>query len=427
MQVGKKNLQPFSKGLRIAILLFAICHLPAYAQVDASFVNGGAVRVGTSTTTCDSTTTGAIRYNSTSSRVEFCDSSDWIGFGSTAGIDDLDDGYTDYSTDHNISIGSRAPAIGFPSGSQYNVMVGQGAGRSLTSGSRNTGFGYAALRATTTGSDNTAFGYAALRGAITGNGNVSFGGFSLVNADSASYNVALGKQPLNNSTGSYNVAVGYAPMPNHGDNNVAIGRETLDSGSTNGNGTAVGYYALAVASGGNNIAFGYQAGNALTTGANDIIIGYDIDAPAVSSSNFLSIGNLIFATGLDGTGTTISSGAVGIGISNPANKFVVQAPSAETIVAAATITANACGTIKKITSAGGVTTNTTNTFTSPTSGYDGCCMDVFNSGANTITLDQNAKFKTSGGANVSLTSGSFVRVCSNGTNWYQLTAVVTPS
>jgi hypothetical protein len=266
-----------------------------------------------------------------------------------------------------------------------------------------------------------------MRGVTGGVGNVGFGGFALLAIGDGSYNVGVGKQPLNASTGSYNVAAGYNALSNHGDNNIAIGRETLSATSANGNGIAIGYYALKVATGGNNIGFGYQAGDALTTGSNNIIIGVDIDAPAVSSSNVLSIGNLIFATGMDGTGTTISSGAVGIGLNNPANKFVVQPMPTETIAAAAVITANSCGTIKKITSSGTVTTNTTNTFTSPTSGYDGCCMDVFNTGSNTITLDQNAKFKTSAGANVSLTSGSFVRVCSNGTNWYQLTAVVTPS
>ncbi len=102
-------------------------------------------------------------------------------------------------------------------------------------------------------------------------------------------------------------------------------------------------------------------------------------------------------------------------------------PSAETIAAGATVTANACGGLKKVTSTAARVTDTTNTFTASSTSYDGCCMDVMNTGTFTITLDQNAKFKTSGGADVSLVAGGIVRVCSNGTNWYQTTAVLTPS
>ena len=86
----------------------------------------------------------------------------------------------------------------------------------------------------------------------------------------------------------------------------------------------------------------------------------------------------------------------------------------------ATSTADACGTVKQITSIGNVTTNT---FTSPTASYAGCCMDIVNvDTADTITLDANAKFKTIGGANQALGPDDTVRVCSNGTNWYQVGA-----
>jgi len=54
-------------------------------------------------------------------------------------------------------------------------------------------------------------------------------------------------------------------------------------------------------------------------------------------------------------------------------------------------------------------------------------MHVFNVGTFTITLKHSANFKTSGGADVSLTAGSLVPVCSSGTIWYQTAAVLTPS
>ncbi len=117
-------------------------------------------------------------------------------------------------------------------------------------------------------------------------------------------------------------------------------------------------------------------------------------------------------------------GNVGVGVPTPPSKFVVAPPATETIAAAGTITADACGTIKQIQSTGSVTTNTTDTFTSSTASYAGCCMDVVNvDAADTVTLDDNAKFLTGGGANIALAPNKSVRVCSDGTNWYQAAAV----
>jgi hypothetical protein len=47
------------------------------------------------------------------------------------------------------------------------------------------------------------------------------------------------------------------------------------------------------------------------------LIGYDINGQAADSKNTLSIGNLIFGTGINGTGTTVSSGNLGIAEPNP--------------------------------------------------------------------------------------------------------------
>ena len=93
-------------------------------------------------------------------------------------------------------------------------------------------------------------------------------------------------------------------------------------------------------------------------------------------------------------------------------------PSSQTIAAGNTIAADACGSIKQITASGGVTTDTTNTFTAPAAGNSGCCMDVINVGAQTITLDENANFVSAG--DVALGAGDTARVCSNGTTWYQI-------
>jgi hypothetical protein len=54
-------------------------------------------------------------------------------------------------------------------------------------------------------------------------------------------------------------------------------------------------------------------------------------------------------------------------------------------------------------------------------------MEVFNAGANNITLDRNTKFKTLGSVDITLSAGALTRICSNGNNWYQVVAVMAPS
>lgn len=101
-------------------------------------------------------------------------------------------------------------------------------------------------------------------------------------------------------------------------------------------------------------------------------------------------------------------------------------PTTEVVVAAATITANACGGIKNISSASAVTTGTTNTFTAPSAANAGCIMQVCNVNASdAITLDDNALFNASGigGAtpgDTVLGALDCVSVGSTGTVWNQL-------
>lgn len=102
--------------------------------------------------------------------------------------------------------------------------------------------------------------------------------------------------------------------------------------------------------------------------------------------------------------------------------FRAVSASVQTIAAGNTVTADSCGSIKSISSAGAVTTDTTNTFTAPSADNKDCCMDVVNVGANNITLDNNANFVSFGAADVVLTANDSVRVCEyNGASgkWYQ--------
>ena len=74
----------------------------AHAQVSADYWNGGAVRIGASTTTCDAAAEGAIRYNDTSNTMEFCNGVSWTALVQT----------------------QSTPAPTAPAGSGYFVLTG---------------------------------------------------------------------------------------------------------------------------------------------------------------------------------------------------------------------------------------------------------------------------------------------------------------
>lgn len=162
--------------------------------------------------------------------------------------------------------------------------------------------------------------------------------------------------------------------------------------------------------------------NMYLSGLDDVRINIDSNNNAGSSFSIGGNGNGM--TGGTQLFTVLDTGNVGIGTTSPASKFVVAPPASEAVAGAAVITADACGSIKQITSVGNVTTNTTNTFTAPTASYAGCCMDVVNvDTADTITLDSNAKFLTGAGTDIALAPNKAVRVCSDGAKWYQAAAV----
>lgn len=191
-----------------------------------------------------------------------------------------------------------------------------------------------------------------------------------------------------------------------------------EAGSTSGTGvsgvasaatgTTIGVYGYVASTGSASGVYGVQAGTNNT--------GYGVRAINSSANGY----------GIASTGTSPSyfAGNVGIGNAAPSGRLVVSPPAVETIAAAATITVDACGTVKQIDATANRTTNTTNTFTAPAAANTGCCMDVVNTDTtDTITLDANANFKTIGGADVALGPYDAVRVCSNGTNWFQINAV----
>ena len=192
----------------------------------------------------------------------------------------------------------------------YNFFAGENAGNLTMTGDWNTGVGTNALNSHTTGEYNSAFGGQALTSNTTGQTNSAFGKLALPMNTTGNFNTVMGGNAIRYSvTGSNNTVVGY--FAGYG-----------ASGQSYSNNSLFGVSAgQSLTTGSNNLLLGYQAGDALTSGSNNIVIGYNIDAPSVTSANTLNIGNLIFATGLDGTGTTLSTGNVGIGTTSPGQSW----------------------------------------------------------------------------------------------------------
>lgn len=171
----------------------------------------------------------------------------------------------------NFTMGSANPDEG-----SYNVGIGDSSMLYLTTGSYNTGMGYNNLGHITTGSQNTAYGAFAMHNLISGNDNVAIGVFALGNNTSGSYNTAIGDSALFQATGSGNIAVGY------------------------------------------------KAGGAITTGNHNIEIAYNSQILDPTGDDQLNIGNIIFGTGVDGSGSTVSTGNIGIGVVEPQKRLHVN-------------------------------------------------------------------------------------------------------
>ena len=220
------------------------------------------------------------------------------------------------NTSSNIGVGPAA--LSNLDAAEFNVAIGASALGATTTGGRNVGIGGLALLQNTTGSMNTAIGSLAGQNNTTGSENIVIGEQSLIQNQTGSRNVAIGVQSLfgfgsSGQSPSNNVALGHRSgfRVTTGSSNVLVGLQTGDSLTT----------------GSNNVIIGQRSGQTLTAGNNNILIGSGISAPVVTGSNQLSLGNLIFGTGIDGTGTSVSSGNVGIGVNAPSTRLHVESVS----------------------------------------------------------------------------------------------------
>lgn len=152
-----------------------------------------------------------------------------------------------------------------------------------------------------TGTNNFFAGPTAGNFTLTGQNNVAIGGIS---GDAI-------------TSGNGNTFVGYASGTGvtTGSNNTVVGNLALDVATTGSANTAIGSNALgAVSTGDQNLGIGFFTGDNITTGSYNVIIGTDIDAPSPTANGQLSIQNIIFGVSNTATGTSISTGSIGIGV-----------------------------------------------------------------------------------------------------------------
>lgn len=233
--------------------------------------------------------------------------------------------YYSQNTDNLVAIGDSSLFYnGFSGTGTFNTALGAKTLRSNRGGDMNTATGYYALYSNVSGDNNTATGANALY-SNTDYDNSAFGNHALNANTTGTSNTALGSEAMiTNTTGDYNTAVGYFALgASNGNENTALGNRAISAASGDGN-VAVGFEALTNTTSFHNTAIGYKAGDNITSGSNNIIIGNNIDAPSAIASDRMSIGNLIFGTNLDGTGTTYSTGNIGIGINSPTQKLDIR-------------------------------------------------------------------------------------------------------
>ncbi len=249
-------------------------------------------------------------------------------YSNTAGTQNTANGYQSlYSnTTGSYNIANGVFALYANTTGFYNTANGYEALRYNTGGNYNTATGYDALYKNTTASSNTATGWQALYNNTTGAYNVANGAGALYTNTTGAFNTAIGTDALSTNTGDQNTANGHSALYANttGANNTANGYAALLSNTTGSNNTSLGTFSGFQTTGTGNLLLGYKALEAGSTGSYNIVIGYDIDLPTATSSNMLDIGNLIYATGINGTNNTLSTGNVGIATKSPSYRLDVS-------------------------------------------------------------------------------------------------------
>lgn len=242
-------------------------------------------------------------------------------------------------------------------------------------GNSQTAFGALTLSADTTGSNSVAIGKSAL-GASTASDSSTAIGFEALKLSSGLSHTAIGKGALAAATGfTFNTAVGVDAigLGVSGASNTGIGAQTLSSSSFSGQqDTAIGRQTLKdLTSGNDNTALGFGTAQGITTGSSNTIIGANVTGLSSSLSNniILAIGSGAIKSQFDGTNWTFSGNILSPTLTTP----TIGVATATTINKVA-LTAPATGST--ITIADGKTLTSSNTVT--LTGTDGVSINLSN-------------------------------------------------
>jgi hypothetical protein len=171
-------------------------------------------------------------------------------------------------------------------------------GKSIGSGNLRTNliFGNKAFNSNTTGANNVAIGDSSLANNTTGYANTSLGYSSMVKNTTGGINLALGSGTLHdNQTSAFNTVVGTYAMFQHltGDSNTAVGFAAMNTDISGRGNTAVGSSAMRKnISGYENTALGANSLFNNTTGSQNVAIG-----DSSSFSNSIGVQNTVVGHG----------------------------------------------------------------------------------------------------------------------------------
>ena len=233
------------------------------------------------------------------------------------------------NTTGNNNIGISNCALDHNTTGTGNISLGYYSLYNNTTGNANIGIGVYSLNANTTGRHNTAIGEMAMYKNTTGIYNIAFGTNSLQQNTTGEYNIAIGNDSIKNKTvGDSNIGIGRSSMLGitSGTGNVSVG---VNSCGASGNGKINRNVCLGVTSGAKlqngaskNILIGGSCGGNITTGSNNIIIGDSINPPSETTSNYLSIANLLYGD--------LSNMRIGLGVQSPQALVHLRGGSATT-------------------------------------------------------------------------------------------------
>ena len=281
-----------------------------------------------------------------------------------------------------------------------NVWIGKNSGAYAVTADNNTAVGNGALTGIITAINNVALGSSAGLRLTNGTDNVYVGPSAGGSAYVQFFTTFIGSFAGNLSTGNFNTAIGYRSAVNMttGTNNCLGGDQTggsLNTGSLNtgfGSGVGVGsnanfnsvYGALsgsALNSGGlntilgantgtftntgdKNIFIGFQNSTTNTVGGSNIIIGSYVDVAGTSLFGKLSIGNVLFGSGIYlggvSSSTPIFNGSISVGVAVPTARLHLPYGQAAAGLAPIKISSQA---VLATTAASGTGTIATITFT----------------------------------------------------------------